>query len=396
MKSKRANILATTLLSFGLLAGTVAVVQTKSNPSTVAYAADHKTNAVGEKRTVRALTDSQFSYTDFYLYGHINDADIINLDPAYQFNSQGKLNVKITSLSYVRVRTSTDVYSFESYRPDGTPAPISTTWTETMFVPADQTYQFTLVKGQDGTLTLGYGEPKYVVTVESSDNGSISQSYSKDVDPDTTYTINKNKLTIGDTEIVATPNSGYKFDCWKNGDVSLTENGKISADTGFKAYFSRITVKDILPEDFPNSPFGCPINPWENSGDAIIYILTDRLIITSERGGDYYYSEVIDTALVQSGNDYVLLSADETTTTFVMEENKLVKIIVSNNPSSPLLDGEFVKPLTDSNNDLLLDCGTGNMDYSVSSGVGIISMAKDGVIEVHQAIFWQSQGLNNL
>ena len=75
------------------------------------------------------------------------------------------------------------------------------------------------------------------VEVTAGEHGSLSQAYKKDVLLDTEYSVNGNKLTIGDAEVTAVADNGYKFDSWKIGDQVITTSGKVTVDTQFTATF---------------------------------------------------------------------------------------------------------------------------------------------------------------
>lgn len=298
---------------------------------------------------VYAINDP-IDYSQFYLCGNINGSDVgvltdeETLPTDYQFGSDGTLTVTFEDTSYIKVKTSEHTYAFEKYCESGEKATLTYDkgWIEPMSVPASKLLKFTLTD-DSGTLSLICEEVMYSVTVAANSNGTIDLSYSGKVFPNTAYTVNGNKLTIDETEITATPNSGYKFECWKVGDATITTNGTINADIAFKAQFSVVKVNDVLPADFSSD---VDENVWSNQNGAMIIKNDNSLCITHEKAGDYPYSKDNDSFLTQEGNNYSFTCDDGTKTTFVMESGKLKKIIVSGNTDLPEANGEYVAPPT--------------------------------------------------
>lgn len=298
---------------------------------------------------VYAINDP-IDYSQFYLCGYINGPEVgigtdkETLPTDYQFGSDGTLTVSFEDLTYIKVKTSEHIYSFETYCGSGEKATLAYDkgWTELMSVPTSKLLKFTLTD-DSGTLSLICEEVMYSVTVAANSNGIIDLNYSGKVFPNTAYTVNGNKLTIDETEITATPNSGYKFECWKVGDTTITTNGTIYADTAFKAQFSVVKVNDVLPADF-SSDFD--ENVWSNQNGVMIIKNGNSLYIHDEKAVDYPYSKDNDSVLTQEGNNYSFTCDDGTKTTFVMESGKLKKIIVSGNTDFPEVNGEYVAPPT--------------------------------------------------
>ena len=78
---------------------------------------------------------------------------------------------------------------------------------------------------------------KYTVNINAV-NGTIDVEELTNIVDDTAFTINGNKLTIGDTEITATADEGFEFNCWKIGDTPAAASGSIGSNVTFTAVFS--------------------------------------------------------------------------------------------------------------------------------------------------------------
>ena len=110
------------------------------------------------------------------------------------------------------------------------------------------------------------------VTIVSEDasKGSVDVS-SLDVLDQTAYSINGNVLTIGDTDVTATPEFGYAFDAW---DINPSLSGSITSDVTFTAKFkAAFAVSDIT--DFFGAGYSVTKNlnnsytiSWDTKGDA--------------------------------------------------------------------------------------------------------------------------------
>ena len=232
------------------------------------------------------------------------------------------------------------------------------------------------------------GPSKFSNPLNELDKQFSYSDYFQDVTPNTAYAINRNKLTIGGDEVVATPDLGYKFDCLKIADNKVTGSGTITGGTTFKAPSSKVTIKDILPDDFPVSYIGFPENSWTNENGVLLVNFSNiRLYLHDEDEVDYIFPNDLDSALTPDGNNYSLICDDGTETTFVMESGKLVKIIISNNPDFSIANGEYTKPLADSKVDFDVEFGDKSVDYSFNDGVGIINMSKDNYEMVTELYF---------
>ncbi len=89
---------------------------------------------------------------------------------------------------------------------------------------------------------------KVSVTALASEHGSVSLTEALNVEEGTAYTVSGNKITVGETEIVATPEEGFEFVCWKVSGEQVKENGTFTADTTFTAEFKAVEVPPVDPE----------------------------------------------------------------------------------------------------------------------------------------------------
>ncbi len=91
----------------------------------------------------------------YYLAGYLNGADVLDNQDDFKFEG-GKLTTSFTQDSYVIVRDSSGAsYWTEVYCQDTT-ATLKQGCAEKMFVPGNAELTFTLVKNEDGTLTISY------------------------------------------------------------------------------------------------------------------------------------------------------------------------------------------------------------------------------------------------
>lgn len=82
-------------------------------------------------------------------------------------------------------------------------------------------------------LNVGWEGDKYTLAFSADENGSVDCSSINDVERDTVIVVDANTLTIGETVVTATPNSGFVFDSWSN----LPDGNKIIEDTNITAIF---------------------------------------------------------------------------------------------------------------------------------------------------------------
>lgn len=82
-------------------------------------------------------------------------------------------------------------------------------------------------------LNVGWEGDKYTLEFSAGENGSVDCPSITDIERDTIIIVDANTLTIGETVVTATPNSGYVFDSWTN----LPDGNRIIDDTSITAIF---------------------------------------------------------------------------------------------------------------------------------------------------------------
>ena len=100
---------------------------------------------------------------------------------------------------------------------------------------------------ENHTLDAVYTTEQYLVTFTTDGNGTVSTN-SLTVDYGTAYTISDNTVTIGETTITATPNTGYSWGYWTPGT-----SGTITEATTFTANFYLPPVTITFTAQSPGS-----------------------------------------------------------------------------------------------------------------------------------------------
>lgn len=171
----------------------------------------------------------------------------------------------------------------------------------------------------------GCGTTKYTVKIASNNTeyGSVSVTEIKDVKADSVIVINGNKLTIGDTEVTATPASATSTYTFAFSGWSVANGDKITKDTTITATFTRST------------------NPANTYSVAEIKSALSTINTNAENGNLKNFAGILNSKITTFTEDVAFTITDDVT----FPEGREITLIINSNTTNKTI--EILGSMTD-------------------------------------------------